>query len=105
MERALGVVAMVVTVGLGGRGGRRAEAGDEPSCTAAGGSWLEPGWCACPTGQGDCPCERASDCLSGCRADEGVCEEATSGRCAPDSNGLGCHCWLTDDGPSYVCAD
>ncbi|MBI4702488.1 MAG: hypothetical protein HY744_15320 [Deltaproteobacteria bacterium] len=93
-----------------------ASAGDQSSCEAAGGSWTIVGLdheprCLCPTGQGGCPCNRLSQCLSACVADpvDGVfdCEGVVAGHCSPVSITVGCLCWFIDETgvPQGMCTD
>ena len=82
---------------------------DADACRAAGGTWGRQGTatvpaCACPTGQGGCPCRREGDCLAGCRAPmalnasrENRCRAMWSS-CAPTWPSLGCWCWFGADG-------
>jgi hypothetical protein len=94
---------------------RAARAAD--GCRAAGGTWGKQGAaaapsCACPTGQGGCPCKLESDCLAGCRAPMALnasranrCRAMWSS-CAPMWPSLGCWCWFGPDGqPVERCAD
>lgn len=83
------------------------EANDEASCTAAGGTWTTEGsipydMCICPTGQDDCTCTRASQCLSACIAptSDGVmgCEGVTEGQCSSVSVQPGCYCFFDNVG-------
>lgn len=85
----------------------------ETACLAAGGSWKPVGLshkpiCLCPTGQGNCPCVRSTDCL---RASDGLgactapfsdetsrCKGVTEGTCASVYPFMGCYCWFDADG-------
>jgi hypothetical protein len=87
---------------------------EQAACEAAGGTWGRIGLhegCNCPTGQGDCRCARAGDCLSRCVLDPGSgrCpESAAQGnwRCAPYHDVVGCFCYLGEGGaPESICAD
>jgi len=90
-------------------------ADDQSSCEGAGGEWKAIGLypeelCVCPTGQGDCPCLRSTDCLGPCVAPMGGtmfdCSEATEGTCTSVSPIVGCWCWFQQDGSVQgLCAD
>jgi len=85
----------------------------QPACEAAGGTWTAIGLypeklCVCPTGQGGCPCDRASQCLGSCRAEMVKMWDCAGvkGSCAPASPHVGCYCWFDDDGDvDGICAD
>lgn len=81
----------------------------EEDCKAAGGEWGLHGltqvpWCSCPTGQGGCPCTKASDCFGRCAFIEssgGVdltdpCDGITTFTCT-ERHTTGCHCQILDD--------
>jgi hypothetical protein len=87
---------------------------EQAPCEAAGGKWGRIGLhegCNCPTGQGQCPCAAAHDCLAKCLLGEDTqrCPDtATDGKwyCAPYHDVVGCNCSLDDDGkPSPICID
>jgi hypothetical protein len=87
-------------------------------CTLQGGTWGLQGLtqiesCGCPTGQGGCPCNRASDCLGRCifmESPSGVspsksCDGITSFACT-ERHTTGCHCEIMDDGQvGVLCVD
>jgi hypothetical protein len=102
---------------LSARFARCRAATDEGGCRAAGGEWRRQGAapapsCYCPSGQDNCPCTTARDCLAGCRAPmafnaarENRCK-AVRGTCAPGAPSLGCWCWFGDDGTAVQrCSD
>jgi len=87
---------------------------EQAPCEAAGGTWGRIGLhegCDCPTGQGDCPCTRAEDCLAECvsYANGRGCPEAKAAgtwRCAAYHDVVGCHCFLDHKGEmGSICVD
>jgi hypothetical protein len=90
-------------------------ADDEASCLAAGGTWTRIGLspveaCQCPTGQGGCPCDRRTDCLTACIAPTtgGVfaCDGVTVGSCSPVGITVGCWCFFDAEGNvEGICVD
>lgn len=89
------------------------KAKDEPSCKAAGGTWTKVGLspspeCLCPTGQQQCACTNASQCLSACVADN-VAPNAkcpSQGHCAAGSIVVGCICLFDKNGKADpICID
>jgi hypothetical protein len=89
------------------------KAKDPMSCIAAGGNWTTVGLspnkeCLCPTGQGACACNHASQCLSGCIVENvppnGMCP--SQGHCAPFSIVVGCVCLFDENGKADpICID
>jgi hypothetical protein len=75
-------------------------AADEAGCTAAGGQWLA-GACNCPTGEEDCVCDQALDCLAPCVApvpETGTCADLSEGHCSATTALDGCWCVFNNDG-------
>jgi len=87
---------------------------EQAPCEAAGGVWGRIGLhvgCDCPTGQGDCPCASAGDCLAKCVSTsngQGCPETKAAGawRCTGFHDVVGCHCFLDDEGEmGSICVD
>ncbi len=85
---------------------------DKSSCIAAGGAWKNVGTifpyvtCACPTGQGNCPCMTHSECLGACAVEsDHACSDLPHGYCIPETPFFGCHCWFDESGVYYLCSD
>jgi hypothetical protein len=78
-----------------------AASADPQTCADRGGTWQTAfsAYCSCPTGEGDCPCDKASDCTVACLAANpspplGDCSSSTSGKCA-ERPVNGCYCIFT----------
>jgi hypothetical protein len=83
------------------------KATDQTSCETAGGAWGSVGLypqeiCVCSTGQGDCSCKSANDCMAGCIAQPTggamECNGVVEGKCASGSPFAGCWCIFDADG-------
>jgi len=86
----------------------------EEQCIAAGGAWgiwgLAPmPSCMCPSGDGGCPCDEATDCVGLCYAELGEldCGNATQGVCSETKMMFGCFCIFQQAGepPMGICID
>lgn len=82
---------------------------DAASCSAREGLWRSTGsnigTCACPTGEGGCPCAASRDCLGHCVAWKdpfGSCD-STAGPFTCTSFGGILGCWCRPEAPSAVC--
>jgi hypothetical protein len=94
----------------------RSETADD--CASAGGEWGRHPYsgldgCSCPTGQGDCPCSSADECLGFCIAalppTGGLesCDDVAIGTCSALSPLSGCFCIAFDpsEGFAAICVD
>ena len=73
---------------------------NEADCVATSGEWLGD-VCRCATGEGECACNRASECLASCAApvpDSGDCADVSEGNCSSVNSPDGCWCVFDDDG-------
>ena len=85
------------------------------ACATLGGTWgplgLSPDpFCQCPTGDGDCPCTKDSDCSTLCLAPTGAdgindCSGLVEGTCSAGPT-VGCWCRFDENGEvSSICID
>ena len=83
------------------------ESTNQSTCTNAGGRWSQGPFgqvfCNCPTGEKDCTCTSANQCLSTCGTDltgdtGSYCSDVTEGTCSEWNADFGCRCRFTEDG-------